>query len=163
MDYARRGSAPINPLAVPCVISVFDWSLLFPFCDSVCFAQLVCSQAIKLFMMPIKSSLLSFADLEPLGKQALERGRERERGRKTASLSFAFLLFAFYCSQPFLMLRFPFKPFVVCLSCLAMFCLFGFFFCVFCFSFLLIRSAIFRRLRSRSLTCCARYVSCGTL
>lgn len=69
MDYARRGSAPINPLAAPCVISVFDWILLFPCCDFVCFAQLVCSQAIKLFMMPIKSSLLSFADLEPLGRR----------------------------------------------------------------------------------------------
>lgn len=38
MDYARRGSASINPLAAPCVISVFDWILLFP--SAILFALL---------------------------------------------------------------------------------------------------------------------------
>lgn len=45
--------------------------------------------------MPIKSSLLSFADLEPLGKQALEGEKERKGEREEGR--FAFFCISFIC------------------------------------------------------------------
>lgn len=125
----QRRTASIKPLAalwnsvarpVLGAISVCIDSILFFLVDSACSAARSLLgfelKAIKLFMTPLNHHYC----LSPtLNHRQREGGRETE----TASLSFAFLLFAFYCSQPFLMLCFPFKPFVVCVF-LALLCFF---------------------------------------